>query len=260
MRLFIFIVILFLIVVVLESQAVIPESPYSLLGALSMAGEFIKSLNIHSYYLIIPDITITLKGILTTLLILFVIGFILERFKTLEQNNYVLTKQLQRLSQKISDMNKDLNSNNEKTDSKEDEMQRIAKEIRDFLSTLAHSVTNNNATPVRSKKIRRVSAESSIGKDELDEDTSVPETINDQTNSLVESPAVLDSEPSQIQESHKTDEQINNDDDNLSNIDLARALIESGEREKAKEIILNIIKTGSADQAHEARILNLQIS
>jgi len=259
-RLFIFIVILFLIVVVLESQAVIPESPYSLLGALSMAGEFVKSLNIHSYYLIIPDITITLKGILTTLLILFVIGFILERFKTLERNNYVLTNQLQRLSQKISDMNRDLNSNNEKTDSKEDEMQRIAKEIRDFLSTLAQSVTNNHATPVRSKKIRRVSAESSIGKDDSEEDTSILETINDQTNSQVESPDVLDSEPSDIQESHKTDEPINNDDDNLSNIDLARALIESGEREKAKEIILNIIKTGSADQAHEARILNLQIS
>ena len=188
------------------------------------------------------------------------IGFILERFKTLEQNNYVLTKQLHRLSQKISDMNKDLNSNNETTDSKEDEMQRIAKEIRDFLSTLAQSVTNNHATPVRSKKIRRVSAESSIGKDESEEDTSLQETINDQTNSQVESPNVLNSEPSDIQELHKTDEQINNDDDNLSNIDLARALIESGEREKAKEIILNIIKTGSADQAHEARILNLQIS
>ncbi len=237
----------------------IPESPYSLLGALSAVGEFIKSLNIHSYYLIIPDITITLEGILTTLLALFVIGFILERFKTLDQNNYVLTKQLQKLSQKISDMNKDLNSNNETTDSK-DEMQRIAKEIRGFLSTLAQSVTNNHATPVRSKKIRRVSAESSIGKDETEEVASVPETINDQTNSPVEPPALLDSEPSEIQESHKTDEQINNDDDNLSNIDLARALIESGEREKAREIILNIIKTGSADQAHEARILNLQIS
>ena len=260
MRLFIFIIILLSIVVVLESQAVIPESPYSLLGALSAAGEFIKSLNIHSYYLIIPDITITLEGILTTLLTLFVIGFTLERFKTLEQNNYVLTKQLQRLSQKISDINKDLNSNNETTDSKEDEMQRIAKEIRDFLSTLAQSVTNNHATPVRSKKIRRVSAESSIGKDELEKDTSVPKTINEQTNSQIGSPAVLDSEPSEIQKSHKTDEYIDNDDDNLSNIDLARALIESGEREKAKEIILNIIKTGSADQAHEARILNLQIS
>ena len=88
----------------------------------------------------------------------------------------------------------------------------------------------------------------------------MPETINNQTNSQIESPVVLDSESSEIQESHKTDELINNDDDDLSNIDLARALIESGEREKAKEIILTIIKTGSADQAHEARILNLQIS
>ena len=260
MRLFIFIIILLSIVLVLESQAVIPESPYSLVGALSLAGEFIKSLNIHSYYLMTPDITVTLKGMLITLLTLFVIGFILERFKTLEQNNYVLTKKLERLSQKISDVNKDLNSNNETTDHKEDEMQRIAKEIRDFLSTLAQSVINNHAAPVRSKKIRRVSAESSIGKDEPVEDTSVSETTNDQINSQEEPPAVLDSKSTEIQESYKTDEQINNDDDDLSNIDLARALIESGEREKAKEIILDIIKTGSADQAHEARILNLQIS
>ena len=260
MRLLIFIIILLSIAIVLESQAVIPQSPYSLLGALGMAGEFIKSLNIHNYYLIIPDITVTLKGILITLFTLFVIGFILERFKTLEQNNYVLTKQLDRLSQKISDISKDLNSNNKTTNSKEDEMQHIAKEIREFLSTLAQSVTNNHATPVRVKKIRRVSAESSVGKDEADEDTNAPETINDTSNSLEEPPAVLDSKRSEIQESHKTDEQINHDDDHLSNIDLARALIESGEREKAKEIILNIIKTGSADQAHEARILNLQIS
>jgi len=259
-RLFIFIIILLSIVLVLESQEVIPKSPYSLIGALSMAGEYIKSLHIHKYFLIIPDITITVKGILITLLTLFVIGFILERFKTLEQNNYVLTKQFERLSQKISDISKDLNRNNETTNSKEDEMKHIAKEIRGFLSTLAQSVTNNNATPVRSKKIRRVSAESSIGKDESAEDTSMSETITDQTNSQIEPPAVLDSEPSEIQESQKTDELINNDDDNLSNIDLARALVESGEREKAKEIILTIIKTGPADQAHEARILNLQIS
>ena len=260
MRLFIFIIILLSIVVVLESQAVIPESPSSLLGALSTAGEFIKSLNIHNYYLIIPDITITVKGILITLLTLFVIGFILERFKRLEQNNYVLTKQFERLSQKISDLSKDLSSNNEKTNSKEDDMQSIAKEIRGFLSTLAQSVTSNNATPVRSKKIRRVSAESSIGEDELVDETSMSEIIKDQTNSQIEPPAVLDPVPNVIQDSDKPDELINNDDDNLSNIDLARALIESGEREKAKEIILTIIKTGSADQAHEARILNLQIS
>ena len=48
--------------------------------------------------------------------------------------------------------------------------------------------------------------------------------------------------------------------DEVSSIDLARALIESGEKDKAKEILITIIKTGSSDDAHEARILNLQIS
>ena len=48
--------------------------------------------------------------------------------------------------------------------------------------------------------------------------------------------------------------------DEVSSIDLARALIESGEKDKAKEILITIIKTGSPDDAHEARILNLQIS
>ena len=49
-------------------------------------------------------------------------------------------------------------------------------------------------------------------------------------------------------------------DDNLSNIDLARALIQSDEKEKAKEVLRDIIRNGSASDAHEARILNLQIS
>ena len=31
-------------------------------------------------------------------------------------------------------------------------------------------------------------------------------------------------------------------------------------KDKAKEILITIIKTGSPDDAHEARILNLQIS
>ena len=75
MRLFIFILVVLFILVLLEFQSVIPESPYSLLGALIAAGVFIRSLNIHSYYLIIPDIVITLHGILILLLILFVVGF-----------------------------------------------------------------------------------------------------------------------------------------------------------------------------------------
>ena len=50
------------------------------------------------------------------------------------------------------------------------------------------------------------------------------------------------------------------EDDNISKVDIARALIESDEKEKAKEVLKDIIKNGSASDAHEARILNLQIS
>ena len=70
----------------------------------------------------------------------------------------------------------------------------------------------------------------------------------------------IDSNISNIGELNKAEVEQSQDDDNLSNIDLARALIESGETEKAKEIIVNVIKTGTSDQAHEARLLNLQIS
>ena len=52
----------------------------------------------------------------------------------------------------------------------------------------------------------------------------------------------------------------NLDDNNLSKIDLARALIQSEEIDKAREVLLDIIKNGSSQDAHEARILNLQIS
>ena len=70
---------------------------------------------------------------------------------------------------------------------------------------------------------------------------------------------------SQIENIENEPQEINQEasvlsDDNLSGIDLARALIQSDEKDKAKEVLLDIIKNGSANDAHEARVLNLQIS
>ena len=56
MRIFILILVILSILGLLESQSIIPQSPYSILGAMSSAAVFIRSLNIQSYYLIIPDI------------------------------------------------------------------------------------------------------------------------------------------------------------------------------------------------------------
>ena len=103
--------------------------------------------------------------------------------------------------------------------------------------------------PIRSKKIRRVSAESVH--EEIDQDDNIPdETIENEK--IIEN---IENEPQEINQETSV-----LSDDNLSGIDLARALIQSDEKDKAKEVLLDIIKNGSANDAHEARVLNLQIS
>jgi len=67
MRIFILIIVILTILGILESKSIIPSTSFGVLSTLSMIAAFIKSLNIHSYYLIIPNITFTTSGILTTL-------------------------------------------------------------------------------------------------------------------------------------------------------------------------------------------------
>ena len=259
MRIFILILVIVSILGVLESQAIIPQSPYSILGALNSAAVFIRSLNIQSYYLIIPDIVITPRGILSLLLILFIIGYLYERFRELEQNNLILKKQIHKLTTDIMKTKSfDINDNHQSN--KESEMKEIVQEIRNFLSTLAESVTINPSTPIRTKKIRRVQSEN-LSDSSLNSEIEVISQASDtQSTSKVDIEPYTDSSTNNIRELNKDEVEQSQDDDNLSNIDLARALIQSGEREKAREIIINIIKTGTPDQAHEARLLNLQIS
>ena len=259
MRIFILILVIVSIIGVLESQAIIPQSPYSILGTLNSAAVFIRSLNIQSYYLIIPDIVITPKGILSLLLIFFIIGYLYERFRELEQNNLILKKQIHKLTTEImSAKSVDINDNHQNNN--ESEMKDIAQEIRNFLSTLAESVTINPSTPIRTKKIRRVQAENLSDSLVSSEVETVSPTSDIQSTSKVDVEPSTDSNTSDVRESNKVEVEQSQDDDNLSNIDLARALIESGEKEKAREIIMNVIKTGTSDEAHEARLLNLQIS
>ncbi|MEL0280475.1 MAG: FimV/HubP family polar landmark protein, partial [Gammaproteobacteria bacterium] len=114
--------------------------------------------------------------------------------------------------------------------------------------------------PVRSKKIRRVAAENvaidSSNTIDQPEDVSI---TDEQSNSTP-----INEELNQDNQLSEDTESVNSSeteiDDNMSKIDLARALIESGEKDRAKEIIMDIIKTGTSDEAHEAKILNLQIN
>ena len=242
MKLFLFIIIILSVLGILEYKAIVPASSFGVLLALDTIANFIKSLDIHTYYLILPDITITVQGLLSIFLVLFIVGYISDRFRTLDLKVKSLNKEIKKLNAikeetKISEPE----SNNE--------MQQIASDIKGFLETLAKSVTANPSMPIRSKKIRRVSAESVH--EEIDQDDNIPdETIENEK--IIEN---IENEPQEINQETSV-----LSDDNLSGIDLARALIQSDEKDKAKEVLLDIIKNGSANDAHEARVLNLQIS
>jgi FimV-like protein len=242
MKLFLFIIIILSVLGILEYKAVVPASSFGVLLALDTIANFIKSLDIHTYYLILPDITITVQGLLSIFLVLFIVVYISDRFRTLDLKVKSLNKEINKL-----------NANKEETKISEpesnNEMQQIASDIKGFLETLAKSVTANPSMPIRSKKIRRVSAESVH--EEIDQD----DNIIDET---IESEKIIENIENEPQEINQETSVLS--DDNLSSIDLARALIQSDEKDKAKEVLLDIIKNGSANDAHEARILNLQIS
>ena len=242
MRLFLFIIIILSVLGILEHKAIVPTSSFGVLIALDTIANFIKSLNIHTYYLILPDITITVQGLLSLFLVLFIVGYISDRFRTLDL--------------KIKSLNKEiikLNATKEETKIAEpesnNEMKQIASDIKGFLETLAQSVTANPSMPIRSKKIRRVSAES------VHEDTDQNDNVPDE---IIENEKITENNENEPQEINQETSVVS--DDNLSSIDLARALIQSNEKDKAKEVLLDIIKNGSANDAHEARVLNLQIS
>ena len=237
---------------VLEHYALIPSQPYGVLSSLEIIASFIKSLHIHTYYLIIPEFEFTVRDILLLFLVLFIVGYISERFRTLEQESKMLNKKIQ-----------ELNDNKPKPTSDDDktkEMRKIALDISEFLEKLSASVTTNASTPIRSKTIRRVASEPILNEEPVDEEiNSTDKTVelSDEIPTITKAPDDNKKVTSESNDEIANSDSLGND---ISSIDLAKALIQSDEKEKAREILLDIIKNGSSSDAHEARLLNLQIS
>ena len=98
MKLFLLIIVILSILGILEYTAIVPTTSFSVLVTLDAIATFIKSLHIHSYYLIVPDITITVQGLLSLFFILFVVGYISDRFINLENKIKSLNKDIKNLS------------------------------------------------------------------------------------------------------------------------------------------------------------------
>ena len=193
------------------------------------------------------------------LLALVVVSFFAEKFRTINNELNKLNKKLTNIKKKTQS---DVTSTSSDAISALNEKSEAILKLLSEISIAAESFKNNY---VRSKKIRRLSLEdiesthsatTSSAKDEdqplqdnkVDVETDVDTDIKDTS---------LAKDEDQSSQENDSDEIMN--DDNISQIDLARAFVESNERESAIDLIKKIIDTGTEDEKHEAKLLYMQI-
>jgi len=196
--------------------------------------------------------------------ILFVIGYFFEKFRNINNEIIKLNKKIAKqselfsiikgLTSKDSDTKKplvDYTDEIHKLNDKADSIMKLLEEI----NSAADVFKSRN---VRSKKARRKKAtdimssvsNSAVRDEKRAKDEEQLMRLRKDAESLVEQ----DKEAEKV---NAVDEIIN--DENISQIDLARALIASSENEDAKNLLKRIVENGSEDQKHEAKLLFMQL-
>lgn len=193
------------------------------------------------------------------LLALVVVSFFAEKFRTINNELNKLNKKLTNIKKKTQS---DVTSTSSDAISALNEKSEAILKLLLEISIAAESFKNNY---VRSKKIRRLSLEdiesthsatTSTAKDEDQplQDNKV-DVVTDVDTDIKDTSLAKDED--QSSQENDSDEIMN--DDNISQIDLARAFVESNERESAIDLIKKIIDTGTEDEKHEAKLLYMQI-
>ena len=218
--------------------------------------------------IIYPDVTI-IEG----LLVLLILGLVVDKFRSLNNdvnlleqrrlkmdNNY--QKQLNHIIKRMHDISSDNTSN-----SSNELSQKTIEEIK-------NSIENLRSTYLRSKIIRRdlysqnyrakdidsliesqpVKKKSTKGK------TTKKKVTKKATKKVAKKVSTTKSTKDKVissSEKESIKELVN--DNQISQIDLARTYLESGDKAKAEEIIIAVINTGEETEKHEARLLYMQL-
>ena len=193
------------------------------------------------------------------LLALVVVSFFAEKFRTINNELNKLNKKLTNIKKKTQS---DVTSTSSDAISALNEKSEAILKLLLEISIAAESFKNNY---VRSKKIRRLSLEdiesthSATTSSAKDEDQPLQDNkvdvVTDVDTDIKDTSLAKDED--QSSQENDSDEIMN--DDNISQIDLARAFVESNERESAIDLIKKIIDTGTEDEKHEAKLLYMQI-
>ena len=215
-----------------------------------------------------PDITFV-EG----LLLLLILGLVIDKFRSLnndvnllEQRRLKMDNNYQKQLHHIIKRMHDLSSNNTSNSSNE-LSQKTIEEIK-------QSIENLRSTYLRSKIIRRdlysqnyrakdidsliesqpVKKKSTKGK------TTKKKVVKKVAKKVAKKVSKSKSTKDKVissSEKESIKELVN--ENQISQIDLARTYLESGDKAKAEEIIIAVINTGEETEKHEARLLYMQL-
>ena len=187
--------------------------------------------------------------------IIFIIGVISEKFR-------VINNEIKFLKQKNVKLQKEFLDNVDSQSSIKS-LEQSAIKITNMLSELKKTSDLLRSTQLRSKKLRRKPSLNPSDNTEPDKPQNEKEIeTQDKTNQFKDDSLNIntsDEADSVAQTDEKDELNYNILDDDISSLDLARTYIESNENDKATNIIMNVIKTGTEQEKHEARLLYMQL-
>ena len=218
--------------------------------------------------IIYPDVTI-IEG----LLVLLILGLVVDKFRSLNNdvnlleqrrlkmdNNY--QKQLNHIIKRMHDISSD-NTSNSSNELSQKTIEEIKQSIENLRSTYLRSKIirrdlysqNYRAKDIdsliESQPVKKKSTKGKTTKKKVAKKAAKKAAKKVSTTKSTKDKVISSSEKESI------NELVN--ENQISQIDLARTYLESGDKAKAEEIIIAVINTGEETEKHEARLLYMQL-
>ena len=218
--------------------------------------------------IIYPDVTI-IEG----LLLLLILGLVVDKFRSLNNdvnlleqrrlkmdNNY--QKQLNHIIKRMHDISSD-NTSNSSNELSQKTIEEIKQSIENLRSTYLRSKiirrdlysqnyrTKDIDSLIESQPVKKKSTKGKPTKKKVTKKATKKVAKKASTTKSTKDKVISSSEKESIKEL------VN--DNQISQIDLARTYLESGDKAKAEEIIIAVINTGEETEKHEARLLYMQL-
>ena len=219
-----------------------------------------------------PDITFV-EG----LLLLLILGLVIDKFRSLNNDVNLLEqrrlkmdndyqKQLHHIIKRIHDLSSN-NTSNSSSESSQKTIEEIKQSIENLRSTYLRSKIIRRdlySQNYRAKDIDSLIESQPVKKKSTKGKTTKKKVAKKVAKKLAKKVAKKVSTTKSTKDkviSSSEKESINElvNENQISQIDLARTYLESGDKAKAEEIIIAVINTGEETEKHEARLLYMQL-